>query len=248
MTKSPIPFFVDLLDWDFLEQLFDAAADIVYCVKDREGRYQSVNQAFVERVDASHRSELIGRTAEDFFPPALAKIYRQQDELVWNSGRPIVDQMEQITNPDGRLGWYLASKFPLVDPRTTRTVALVGISQDLHSPSDRDIEMANVKMVVDRIHEQLDQSLSVERLAEMTGLSVEQLDRRMKRVFRLSTKKYIMKTRLERAMELLTGSDESLAAIAAKCGFTDQSAMTRQFRSATNMTPAAYRRHHRGGR
>lgn len=242
MTNRSVPFSVDLLSWDFLEQLFDAAADIVYCVKDREGRYQSVNQAFVERVEASDRSELIGKTAEDFFPPALARSYREQDELVWNSGKPIVDQLEQITNPDGRLGWYLASKFPLVDADAGRTVALVGISQDLHSPSDRDIEMANVKMVVDRIHDQLDQSLSVERLAEMTNLSVEQLDRRMKRVFRLSTKKYIMKTRLERAMELLTGSNESLAAIAARCGFTDQSAMTRQFRSATNMTPAAYRR------
>ena len=64
----------------------------------------------------------------------------------------------------------------------------------------------------------------------------------MKRVFRLSTKKYIMKVRLEEAMRRLIQTDQPLVQIADACGFSDQSAFTRQFRAATNQTPAAFRK------
>ena len=81
----------------------------------------------------------------------------------------------------------------------------------------------------------------MEDLAGLIGLSTEQLDRRMKRVFRLSPKKYIIKCRLERSAELLTTTEMTLAQIAGACGFSDQSALTRQFRDAFLVTPAAYR-------
>jgi AraC-like DNA-binding protein len=76
-------------------------------------------------------------------------------------------------------------------------------------------------------------------------MSGDQLDRRMKRVFRLSTKKYIMKSRLEKATRLLVHSDQSLVEIASQCGFADQSAFTRHFRAAVQVTPAIYRKQQR---
>ena len=74
------------------------------------------------------------------------------------------------------------------------------------------------------------------------AMSGDQLDRRMKRVFRLSTKKYIMKSRLEKATRLLVHSDQSLVEIASQCGFADQSAFTRHFRAVVQVTPAIYRK------
>ena len=229
------------LTTDAIESIFDALGDVVFCVKDIRGRYLSVNQAFVERVHAGSRRELIGKTAHDLFPQQLAATYQAQDDQVIADRQPIHDQLEQITNADGSLGWYLASKFPLLDSRG-KVVALVGLSQDLHAPSARDIEMANVKGVVEFIHAHIDQSLRSEQLAARASMSVEQLDRRMKRLFRLSTKKYIMKVRLEEAIRRLRQTDQPLAQIADACGFSDQSAFTRQFRAATKLTPAAYRR------
>ena len=229
-----------------MESVFDSLGDVVFCIKDRQGRYESVNQALVDRVNAADKSDLIGKTATDIFPESLAKIYSSQDQHVLTHAEPILDQLEQINNIDGNLGWYLASKFPIFDDQYN-LIGLVGISQDLHSPSDRDLEMANVKSVVDFIKSNLGTTLRTEPLAEQAGMSCDQLDRRMKRVFRLSTKKFIMKSRLEEATRLLVNSDRSLVEVATDCGFADQSAFTRHFRAAVQVTPAVYRKQNHSG-
>ena len=231
----------ETIDHRLMESVFDALGDVVFCVKDGQARYQSVNQALVDRVNADEKSDLIGKTAADVFPESLAAIYTSQDQHVLETGQPIQDQLEQVTNSDGNLGWYLANKFPILDEQN-QPVGLVGISQDLHAPTDRDLEMANVKSVVDFIQSNLDATLRTEQLAARVAMSGDQLDRRMKRVFRLSTKKYIMKSRLEKATRLLVHSDQSLVEIASQCGFTDQSAFTRHFRAAVQVTPAIYRK------
>ena len=50
----------------FAEALFDHIPDVVFFIKDREGRYLVVNQTLVTRCGRQHKSELIGKTAADF--------------------------------------------------------------------------------------------------------------------------------------------------------------------------------------
>jgi len=220
--------------------LFDTLWDTVFCIKDREGRYVAVNQALVLRVQAANKQSLIGRRAADFFRREWAELYDQQDHQVLVSGKALLDQLEQITNPDGTTGWYLTHKFPWRDEQQD-VIGVIGVSQDLHTPSDSELSIANLGQVVTAIKQRLSESLKVEDLAALIGLSAEQLDRRMKKVFRLSTKKYIMKCRLEQSAELLRSTTLGLAQIAVDCGFSDQSALTRQFRETFLVTPAAYR-------
>jgi PAS domain S-box-containing protein len=229
---------------NLIEQIFDGLGDIVFCVKDKAGVYESVNLAFVERVNGNDKSELIGKTASQVFSSSLAMGFEAQDKTVFESGRPIKDQLERITNSDGTIGWYLASKFPFADGEN-EVAGLIGISQDLNWPSESNLELANLKSIVEYINDNLDQSLRTEQLAKRISLSAEQLDRRMKRVFRLSTKKFIMKCRLEKASRQLMSTNISVSDIALACGFTDQSALTRQFRTATSDTPANFRKKNR---
>ncbi len=49
----------------FVEQLFDRIPDVVFFVKDLEGRYRVVNSTLVERCGAASKAELIGRTADN---------------------------------------------------------------------------------------------------------------------------------------------------------------------------------------
>ena len=140
----------------FVEHVFDSLGDIVYCVKDREGVYRSVNLAFVARVNGTDKSDLLGKTASQVFSKTLAEGYEQQDRVVFQTGRPIQDQLERITNSDGSIGWYLASKFPIHD-QDDRVVGLVGISQDLNWPNDSNPELAELKAVVEYIKDNLDQ-------------------------------------------------------------------------------------------
>ncbi|CAE7817890.1 argR, partial [Symbiodinium microadriaticum] len=99
-------------------------------------------------------------------------------------------------------------------------------------------------VTVDYIRANIAESLKTEELADQVGLSVTQLDRRMRRVFRLSTKKFVMKYRLDLASQLLVSTEKSLSDIALECGFSDQSAFTRHFGAAANLTPLAYRKSH----
>ncbi len=228
-------------DTNLMERIFDGLGDIVFCVKDRAGVYSSVNQAFVERVNGNDKSELIGKTASEVFSPRLSAGFNEQDKTVFENGRSLQDQLERITNADGSMGWYLASKFPIFDEQKN-IIGLVGISQDLNWPSESNLELANLKTVVEFIKDNLDQSLRTEQLAQRISISAVQLDRRMKRIFRLSTKKFIMKCRLEKASRQLASTDLPVSEIADACGFADQSALTKQFRTATNDTPASFRK------
>lgn len=225
----------------FVESLFDCLGDVVFCVKDRQGVYQSVNDAFVDRLDGFQKLEVVGKTAHDLFPGSLAIVFEEQDQSVFEHARPIRDQLERITNADGTMGWFLASKFPVFNAQQ-EVVGLVGISQNLNWGGSAESELAELKSVVEFIKQNLDQPLRTEPLANQFSLSGEQLDRRMKRVFRLSTKKFVIKCRLEEASRQLALTRTSVSDIALACGFSDQSAMTRQFRAATSDTPASYRK------
>lgn len=63
----------------------------------------------------------------------------------------------------------------------------------------------------------------------------------MKRIFQLSAGQFITKTRIDIAINWLKGSDMAIADIALRCGFCDQSALSRQFRALTGQSPRQYR-------
>jgi PAS domain S-box-containing protein len=117
-----------------MEQLFQRLNGVLFCVKDREGRYLAVNDAFLRRVRVSSRAELVGRTAREVFPALLAAGYEQQDSRIFSQEREMRDRLEMITNPDGSVGWYLSEKVPVRDGEG-RVLALAGISRDLRLPA-----------------------------------------------------------------------------------------------------------------
>jgi AraC-like DNA-binding protein len=52
---------------------------------------------------------------------------------------------------------------------------------------------------------------------------------------------YLVRRRLQRALELLAGTDLSLSAIAYASGFCDHGHFTRRFRQHFGVTPSRYR-------
>ena len=203
----------------FCERLFAVLPDVMFCLKDTDRRYRALNQAFAERTGIKDPRRLIGRRAEDFFPPALAEAYLDQDEQVLGGGNEIVDQLELSTNRDATQGWYLATQVPLHD-RDGKIIGLASVSRDLRAPREGDAE-----------------------LAAIAKLTPTQLERRMRRVFQLSTTQFVRKSRIENAARLLRDTRMAIAEVALECGYGDQTALTRQFRSTVGMPPAAYRDH-----
>jgi AraC-like DNA-binding protein len=245
MTSSGDEFFARVASPRFCERLFAHLPDVVFCLKDHERRYQAANSAFAARLGLKDPRELIGRIAEDFFPAPLAATYREQDLLVLSSGREICDRLELVTQPNGPPGWHLATKVPLHDA-SGAVIGLASISRDLGTPSGGDLQFSGLAKIVAHIQRHPDSVLTASSLAAMAGLTPTQLDRRMLRVFQLTTSQFIRKARIDHAVQLLATTRLPISDIALACGYGDQSAFTRQFRATVGLPPAAYRVHHPG--
>jgi len=94
------------------------------------------------------------------------------------------------------------------------------------------------------VHARINETLRVADLSEVADWSEVQLERRMKKVFGLTATQYVLRTRVERATEMLTGPDDPIAVIAAACGFYDQAGLTRQFARLAGEIPARFRASH----
>jgi AraC-like DNA-binding protein len=83
--------------------------------------------------------------------------------------------------------------------------------------------------------------LRLEALARASGLSLDRFERLVKRVFDLTPRQLLAKTRVEAASRLLLGA-RSVAEVAHACGYADHSAFTRQFHAVVGLTPREFRR------
>jgi PAS domain S-box-containing protein len=223
-----------------MEQLFDHVPEIVFFVKDHNGRYVSVNESLVERCGLREKRQLLGRHVRDIFPKELAERYAKQDEAVLRKGRSIIDRLELHWYIRRRSGWCLTTKLPARD-RDGNIVGVVGVSRDLRAPGDRDIIPARLASTLEFLETHYADTLSPSVLARHAGLAPVRFARLIKRIFRLTPHQLITQTRLAAASHLLRETDRSVAEIAFDCGFYDHSAFTRAFRSATNLTPSQYR-------
>lgn len=220
-----------------LERLFDALPDVVFFVKDEAGRYTHANMTLIRRLGFKHREQVIGLTTNSLFPTHLGTSYAMQDRRVLG-GETIEHQLEVHLFPDREPGWCLTCKRPLV--RDGRIRGLVGISRDLGQPDSRHPTYDRLRRVLAYLQEHYAEAVRVGTLAELAGFSVAQLERHFHRVLQLTPQQWLAKLRIEAAMRMLSGG-RSIASIGLACGFTDQSAFTRQFKATTGMTPRGYR-------
>ena len=222
--------------------LLGAVPHVMLCVKDADGRYVTANDAFVRRARRRRLDQVVGRRASDLFPADLAASYQAQDRAVLRTGQPVRNHLELIThgridgNRDGGR-WYLTSKV-LSETESGPVVVVLSVDANLGNRAD---VASGLRAAVELANERVDAPLRVADLARAAGMSSDRLERAMRRSLGISPKQYLIRRRAERAAMLLATTDRSIAAIAADCGYYDQSQLTRQFRSHAGMTPSEYR-------
>ena len=85
------------------------------------------------------------------------------------------------------------------------------------------------------------ENISVQMLAEKSGMSYSNFARLFKKQCGRSCKEYIEYIRISKAEEMVLYSDFDLTYIAQECGFSDSSAFIKQFRKYKGTTPRQYR-------
>jgi AraC-like DNA-binding protein len=241
ITKSQAEFFSQLAEPFTGEALFDCLPDLVFFIKNSRGEYVVVNQTLVERCGRREKGELVGRRADEVFPPPFGQSYRAQDERVLRNGDSLLNQLELHFHASGGRGWCLTDKLPLRG-RDGTVIGLVGVSKDLVPANERSEDYARVARAVGHIQKHHDQPLRVKELAAGAGLSEYQFEQRIRKIFQLTAGQLIQKTRMEVAVRRLRDTDDPIAAVALDCGYSDQSAFTRQFRQTIGLSPSEYRR------
>lgn len=219
--------------------LFDAMSGVVFFIKDVKARYVLVNQTLAQRCGLKGKCELLGRTAAEVFPSHLGPFYTEQDLLVLGGGSPLSDQLELHLYPGRQPGWCLTHKLALHDAAGA-IIGMAGISHDLQAAQSTHPAYEKLAAVDAHIRAHFDRSISLADLTAIADLSVAQLERQCKRIFQLTPRQMIHKARLGAASQLLT-SELPITDIALRCGYTDHSAFSRQFKALTGLSPSQYR-------
>jgi PAS domain S-box-containing protein len=226
-----------------LDEVFAGVPHTMFCVKDVDGRYLAINQAFADRA-GRHPNQILGRTARDLFPADLVEAYEAQDAQLLATGETMRNELEMILRPDGSRGWYVTTKTLLRAP-DGEVDGIAVVSYDLRSGAEArrssDQRHSNLQAAIDHIRQHFAEPLMVADLAAAAELKPSQLERATRRALGVSPKQLIIRTRIDEAIRRLDDTDLPIAAIAGACGFYDQSSFTRQFRRAVGLTPGAYR-------
>ena len=229
MTRTP----------GLVEALFDGLPDVMFYVKDTEGRYLWANRTLVERTGLRSLTSIVGQTADQLFPVTGASTVTQDLEVI-RTGRPMREMLRLYRTYRGDRYWCLSSKFPLRD-ETGVIAGLAGLSRDLPRPNERHGSYARLARFLAFIEHGLDQPLRIAQAAEHAAVSEDTLGRLVVEVFHVTPKQLLMKRRIDKACQMLEASTVNISGIAAACGYADHSAFSRQFRAATHLTPAQYR-------
>lgn len=98
---------------------------------------------------------------------------------------------------------------------------------------------ATLRHVIEYIHDNLDQHLTLAELSLVAGMSPYHFARTFKRVTGVTPHRYVLTARVEQAKNLLLQGKLTLAEIASQVGFFDQSHFTRSFKQLVGVTPHA---------
>ena len=98
-----------------------------------------------------------------------------------------------------------------------------------------------LRRVREFIEVHLEESISIQALATIAGLSMYHFARAFKQSVGMPPHAYLVQCRVQRVQDLLAATDLPLSEVALAAGFADQSHCARRFRQHIGVTPGSYR-------
>ena len=141
---------------------------------------------------------------------------------------------------DRQTGWELSAKSRLLS-LLVHYSRLYAQQKGQQKTAASDYYMYIYK-ILQYVNDNYQSDISMTDLSRVTGLSVDYMSRRFKAVMYMSPSEYVRRFRIAKAMELLSATDLSIAAIAEQTGFSDISLFSRVFKNTVGVPPASYRK------
>ncbi|MCT4326197.1 AraC family transcriptional regulator [Elizabethkingia anophelis] len=95
--------------------------------------------------------------------------------------------------------------------------------------------------IIDSFRNRLNENLSLDSIAQQSGLSVRSLTRLFQTKLHITFVQYLKMLRIIRAMELIKDTDLNMTEIAYEIGYSNISAFSNNFQQLTNMRPTEFK-------
>ncbi|MCA9062421.1 MAG: PAS domain-containing protein, partial [Planctomycetaceae bacterium] len=120
--------------------LVNSLPDAIY-FKDRESRFIRANRQVATVFQAAGPDDVVGKSDVDFFSPAEAQAYRNDELHIMQTGQPLVNKEEYEVWADGVPRWVLTTKLPLRDAQGN-IMGTFGLSRDITRQKKVEKELA----------------------------------------------------------------------------------------------------------
>ena len=135
-----------------LQTLLDSMPDHIY-FKDAQSRFIRNSRSQAEALGLSDPAEAVGKSDFDFFPHAQLSYEKEQE--IMQSGKPLVDQEEQVVWPDGQKTWVSTTKMPLLD-QDGQINGTFGISRDITERKRAEASLQKAKLELESANKELE--------------------------------------------------------------------------------------------
>ena len=218
-----------------------------------EGSAGLINAKVLHRTmldaDVSYAEQKIHIFRPEFVGARGSRIYKKYVEPVLKSEKPVFvfePELCELARASFQLSpETVGYEIELRDLLSRIMTACCGMltEEDMMAPQTA----ADEKLLgmVAFIEEHMQQKISVKDIADAVYISERDCYRKFQSGLRETPLQYVQSVRLERACQLLTGTDFSVSEIAAQCGMGDSSYFGAVFLRHTGCTPGQYRKRHR---
>lgn len=133
-------------------KLINNIPDIIY-IKDNKHRFILANKTMADYLEID-LDDIIGKTDHDFFPKEIADLYFRDEDLILNSGNPIIDKTEKSIY-SGKELWFSTTKMPYHDKNGN----IIGIMVISINVTQRVVELEQEKSLFDTLMDNLSEDI-----------------------------------------------------------------------------------------
>jgi AraC-like DNA-binding protein len=223
---------------DYGQLVLPVRGALLLDVEGRQGRLDPLHAGFVapgawhaQRGDAANQSIIVDIGADALAPGTGERLFERPFAPLGAASRKLVEFMALMTHAGGGGNCAPPSVLQGWVPLLVDTLTL-----DTPRPASR------LAALLVRIEAEPGLAWTTATMARAAGIGVSRLHALFREEHDTTPHAWLLEHRLARAREWLASTPLTIAEIALRTGFSEQSALTRALRKATGMTPAAYRR------
>jgi AraC-like DNA-binding protein len=234
-------FFKEVADISQLLEALEHLPGSLFMIKNLDSRYIYMSSVLRESINLSQGQDVVGKNDFDLFPKIIAESFRQNDLLVFQQGKPLVNEVHATGFFTHATKWTYSSKYPLHN-RAGKVIGLITINRPYTGVLGRDAELNRLLPAIENVYRHYADTITIATLARLCSLSQSQFMRVFRQGMNMTAQAFVEQVRMFHAIDAIKHTTHSIARIALDNGFYDHSAFVKRFRKFTGTTPLQYRR------